>query len=231
MMIYIEACYSGSIFKELPTNIDVIVMTAASPNENSWSCYCDEIGFGEVCLGDQLACAWMEHTEQVDPSTTPVGIQVDYVQTMVDLSAVCLFGDTRLFESMIGEYQCAAPHTHVHSTRTNRQQKNNEGGYTHIPSSFFPLSTAPASLSANATSRPERKLKQQITAHPERSLYQNFEQMNLSHFGLLLFTCHPCIIYIYLYLSTSLPISLSLSHLSPTLSLSLSSTQNQLHKV
>jgi legumain len=58
MMIYIEACYSGSMFVKLPENIRVYAMSAASPDEPSWATDCepdDDLVHGKhigTCLSD-----------------------------------------------------------------------------------------------------------------------------------------------------------------------------------
>ena len=40
LVFYMEACNSGSMFKNLPTDINVFATTAANPNEPSWGTYC-----------------------------------------------------------------------------------------------------------------------------------------------------------------------------------------------
>jgi legumain len=37
-----EACESGSMFKKLPSNINVYVTTAANGKESSWAVFCDD---------------------------------------------------------------------------------------------------------------------------------------------------------------------------------------------
>uniref|UniRef100_J3LZY4 Legumain prodomain domain-containing protein n=1 Tax=Oryza brachyantha TaxID=4533 RepID=J3LZY4_ORYBR len=69
MVIYVEACESGSIFEGLmPDNLNIYVTTASNAVENSWGTYCP----GEepspppeyiTCLGDMYSVAWMEDSE------------------------------------------------------------------------------------------------------------------------------------------------------------------------
>ncbi|KAK9683855.1 hypothetical protein RND81_10G169400 [Saponaria officinalis] len=71
MVIYVEACESGSIFDGLlPKNLSIYVTTASKPDESSYACYCDGQGLPEgyyhVCLGDLYSVAWMEDSEQRD---------------------------------------------------------------------------------------------------------------------------------------------------------------------
>ena len=72
MVIYIEACESGSMFDGLlPNNINVYATTAANPSESSWAAYCypdDRVNGTHVnsCLGDLYSVSWMEDTESND---------------------------------------------------------------------------------------------------------------------------------------------------------------------
>ncbi|KAG8065469.1 hypothetical protein GUJ93_ZPchr0004g39211 [Zizania palustris] len=69
MVIYVEACESGSIFEGLmPDDLNIYVTTASNPLENSWGTYCP----GEepspppeyiTCLGDMYSVSWMEDSE------------------------------------------------------------------------------------------------------------------------------------------------------------------------
>lgn len=74
MVLYIEACESGSMFdKILRTDINVYAVTAANPYESSWGTYCppnDQVHGVEInsCLGDLFSVNWMELTEKEDVS-------------------------------------------------------------------------------------------------------------------------------------------------------------------
>lgn len=69
MVVYIEACESGSIFEGLlPANIKVYGTTAANPWESSWGTYCPGMSPAppvefETCLGDLYSVAWLEDSE------------------------------------------------------------------------------------------------------------------------------------------------------------------------
>ncbi|GLJ05324.1 hypothetical protein SUGI_0016090 [Cryptomeria japonica] len=69
MVIYIEACESGSIFEGLlPKNLNIYATTAASADENSWGTYCPGMEPSppseyDTCLGDLYSVAWMEDSE------------------------------------------------------------------------------------------------------------------------------------------------------------------------
>ncbi|XP_051129818.1 vacuolar-processing enzyme beta-isozyme-like [Andrographis paniculata] len=69
MVIYVEACESGSIFEGLlPNDLDIYVTTASNAEENSYGTYCpgmDPPPPSEyiTCLGDLYSVSWMEDSE------------------------------------------------------------------------------------------------------------------------------------------------------------------------
>ncbi|KAH9327082.1 hypothetical protein KI387_007260 [Taxus chinensis] len=69
MVIYIEACESGSIFEGLlPKDLNIYATTAANAEENSWGTYCPGMEPSpppeyDTCLGDLYSVAWMEDSE------------------------------------------------------------------------------------------------------------------------------------------------------------------------
>ncbi|KAK2964433.1 putative Vacuolar-processing enzyme alpha-isozyme [Blattamonas nauphoetae] len=107
MVIYVEACYSGSMFHELlPKNISVFALTAANEKENSWAQYCYDDGpFAKMCLGDEMACHWMEHSEKVNLQLTTVKTQAETVKKLVELSHVQQFGDKAVADNVLAVFQ------------------------------------------------------------------------------------------------------------------------------
>lgn len=69
LVIYLEACESGSIFEGLlPEGLNIYVTTASNAEESSWGTYCPGMyppppPEYETCLGDLYSVAWMEDTE------------------------------------------------------------------------------------------------------------------------------------------------------------------------
>ncbi|KAM0907445.1 hypothetical protein ACQ4PT_016118 [Festuca glaucescens] len=69
MVIYVEACESGSIFEGLmPEDLNIYVTTASSANENSYGTYCPGTKPPPppeylTCLGDVYSVSWMEDSE------------------------------------------------------------------------------------------------------------------------------------------------------------------------
>lgn len=69
MVIYIEACESGSIFEGLlPEGLNIYATTASNAEESSWGTYCPGMFPAppeefDTCLGDLYSVAWMEDAE------------------------------------------------------------------------------------------------------------------------------------------------------------------------
>eukprot|EP00238_Polyblepharides_amylifera_P010344 CAMPEP_0196595490 /NCGR_PEP_ID=MMETSP1081-20130531/81263_1 /TAXON_ID=36882 /ORGANISM="Pyramimonas amylifera, Strain CCMP720" /LENGTH=591 /DNA_ID=CAMNT_0041920085 /DNA_START=129 /DNA_END=1904 /DNA_ORIENTATION=+ len=72
MVMYIEACESGSMFDGLlPSDLNIFVTTAANDFESSWGYYCPSnkdpppIEY-TTCLGDKYSISWLEDTDTID---------------------------------------------------------------------------------------------------------------------------------------------------------------------
>ncbi|CAK7355794.1 unnamed protein product [Dovyalis caffra] len=69
MIMYIEACESGSIFEGImPKDLNIYVTTASNAEESSWGTYCPGMEPSAppeyvTCLGDLYSVAWMEDSE------------------------------------------------------------------------------------------------------------------------------------------------------------------------
>ncbi|KAL6911720.1 hypothetical protein ACP4OV_000525 [Aristida adscensionis] len=69
MVIYVEACESGSLFEGLmPGDLNVYVTTASNAEESSWGTYCPGMEPSPpseyiTCLGDLYSVSWMEDSE------------------------------------------------------------------------------------------------------------------------------------------------------------------------
>ncbi|XP_004298668.1 PREDICTED: legumain [Fragaria vesca subsp. vesca] len=70
MVIYVEACESGSIFEGImPSDLNIYVATASNAEENSFGTYCPGMNPPPppeyiTCLGDLYSVAWMEDSER-----------------------------------------------------------------------------------------------------------------------------------------------------------------------
>ena len=110
MVLYIEACESGSMFdKILATDINVYAATAANPYESSWGTYCppnDMVNGVEInsCLGDLFSVVWMEQTEQENISKVTLDQQFGIIKNLTDKSHVMRYGDQKFVNEPIGNF-------------------------------------------------------------------------------------------------------------------------------
>ncbi|KAL4452145.1 hypothetical protein ABPG75_007807 [Micractinium tetrahymenae] len=89
MVVYIEACESGSMFEGLlEEDLRIYATTAANAHESSWGTYCPGMNpspppeFG-TCLGDLYSVAWMENAEHADLTLETLKKQFQLVKQRV----------------------------------------------------------------------------------------------------------------------------------------------------
>ncbi|XP_014277056.1 legumain [Halyomorpha halys] len=95
LVLYIEACESGSIFDGFINHLEnVFVSTAAGADESSYGWYCEDEKYG-TCFGDHFSVTWMERLDKVTASET---LFDDYnaIRTAVNDSHVQVYGDYKL---------------------------------------------------------------------------------------------------------------------------------------
>jgi len=110
LLFYLEACESGSIFKNMLKAPKVKAVTAANPTESSWGYYCapKDIVQGKVigsCLGDEFSVHWMEDSDAAAFGSETVKKQVDKVTRETKKSHVQQYGDSSLDSEVIGMFE------------------------------------------------------------------------------------------------------------------------------
>ena len=111
MVIYIEACESGSMFYYiLPKNINVYATTASRPLESSSGTYCgkDAVVNGKKigsCLGDEYSVNWMEDTESDSSLSETLNDQYAKIKAKTKESHVQQYGDLSIAQKDIGQFQ------------------------------------------------------------------------------------------------------------------------------
>ena len=108
-VLYIEACYSGSMFLKLPDNLNVVAVTAANDHESSWGWYCgsEAVVKGKslgTCLGDEFSVYWMEDADKGEQKTETLEEQFKRLVKGVTKSHVMRYGDVSFKEDVIGEF-------------------------------------------------------------------------------------------------------------------------------
>lgn len=108
LVFYLEACESGSMFVNLPSDINVYATTAANGKESSWATYCspDSIvnkkNIGS-CLGDEYSVRWLEDADKHTSSET-LKDQFLIVQNETKGSHVQEFGDLTLSKQPLSDF-------------------------------------------------------------------------------------------------------------------------------
>merc|ERR1712168_825304 len=107
MVMYIEACESGSMFDEtLPSDINVMALTAANGSTSSYACYYDEKR--RTYLGDLFSVKWMEDSDLGLGMAESLMDQFHTVKAEVNMSQVCMFGDSEIASHYkVAEFQGA----------------------------------------------------------------------------------------------------------------------------
>ncbi|KAK4752355.1 hypothetical protein SAY87_021153 [Trapa incisa] len=121
MVVYVEACEAGSMFKGLlPSNISVYVTTASNHEENSYGYYCpggddaaatanalasasSPYDYG-TCLGDLYSIAWMEDSDMQDMNKETLKQQYDVVKNRTTRSHVMQYGYLGIENEFISNY-------------------------------------------------------------------------------------------------------------------------------
>jgi legumain len=91
MVIYIEACESGSMLDELPTNMNIYATTASNAEESSYACYYD--AKRGTYLGDLYSVNWMEDSDAEDLTKESLHKQFEVTKKNTNLSHVMEYGD------------------------------------------------------------------------------------------------------------------------------------------
>lgn len=111
LVFYVEACEAGSMFVDLPDDMNIYTMTASDEEVSSWAIYCDEEAIIEgkdigTCLGDLFSINWMADT--LAYRGKPRSLYDQYLFTKKETaeneeldrkgSPVCVYGDMELQE-------------------------------------------------------------------------------------------------------------------------------------
>ncbi|KAH7445918.1 hypothetical protein KP509_01G028600 [Ceratopteris richardii] len=117
MVVYLEACESGSIFDGiLPNDLNIYATTASNSVESSWGTYCPGMlppppPEYMTCLGDLYSVSWMEDSESHDLRNETLAEQYENVKartsnynTYTSGSHVMCFGDQKLSDDVLFAY-------------------------------------------------------------------------------------------------------------------------------
>ncbi|KAK8778506.1 hypothetical protein V5799_020153, partial [Amblyomma americanum] len=105
MVIYLEACESGSMFDGglLPDNVSVYATTAANPYESSYACYWDPVR--EAYLGDVYSVNWLEDSDKENLRWETLIDQFKIVRAETNTSHVMEYGDLSIGAMTVSQFQ------------------------------------------------------------------------------------------------------------------------------
>ncbi|CAN9501968.1 unnamed protein product [Ophioblennius macclurei] len=103
MVFYIEACESGSMMTNLPSDIDVFATTAANSHESSYACYYDEER--DTYLGDWYSVNWMEDSDMEDLGKETLMKQFKIVRSHTNTSHVQQYGNKTMGSMKVIAFQ------------------------------------------------------------------------------------------------------------------------------
>jgi len=104
LVLYVEACESGSMFQGLlPDDINVFATTAANGEESSYACYWDDDR--QTYLGDVYSVRWMEDADQEEVYYETLQNEFNIVKAETNTSHVQQFGDAEMGSHyFVGEF-------------------------------------------------------------------------------------------------------------------------------
>eukprot|EP01065_Artemidia_motanka_P023087 TRINITY_DN274_c0_g1_i4.p2 TRINITY_DN274_c0_g1~~TRINITY_DN274_c0_g1_i4.p2 ORF type:complete len:421 (+),score=196.47 TRINITY_DN274_c0_g1_i4:65-1327(+) len=110
LVFYLEACESGSMFEDLPTNMNIYATTAANAQESSWGTYCgsDAMVDGKnvgSCLGDLYSVNWMQNADASNLMSETLEAQYTAVKKLTDKSHVMQYGELSLDSLPAGDFE------------------------------------------------------------------------------------------------------------------------------
>jgi len=104
LVLYIEACESGSMFEGLlPSNISAWATTAANGEESSYAIYYDQKR--ETYLGDVYSVMWMEDSDKENLNVETLQQQYLIVKNETTTSHVMEYGDMAISNDHVSEFQ------------------------------------------------------------------------------------------------------------------------------
>jgi len=104
LVLYIEACEAGSMFRNvLSDKINVFATTASDYDESSYACYYD--AKRSTYLGDWYSVNWMEDSDKEDIEKEKLQDQFKIVKNVTTTSHVMEYGDMTISNLVVGEFQ------------------------------------------------------------------------------------------------------------------------------
>ncbi|GFN86161.1 legumain [Plakobranchus ocellatus] len=104
LVFYLDSCASGSVFKNLPEDINVFAMSASRANEPAYKNYCEHPEFIYACLGSQFTNGWVENMESVNIRSTTFLDQAKILKEVVNMSDPQVFGNISILKDSLHQF-------------------------------------------------------------------------------------------------------------------------------
>ncbi|KAK3770711.1 hypothetical protein RRG08_037900 [Elysia crispata] len=104
LIFYLESCESGSMFEDLPKDLNIYAITASDADHPAYMNYCEDPEIKEVCIGGEFSTAWTENSDKVDISTFTFRQQSVAIKKGVNSSHPQMFGDLSLLNRPLKDF-------------------------------------------------------------------------------------------------------------------------------
>ncbi|XP_074659463.1 legumain-like isoform X2 [Tubulanus polymorphus] len=106
MVLYVEACESGSIFEgSLPSDWNIFASTAANSHQSSYACYYDKKR--KTYLGDVYSVNWLHDSTTENLKVETLQEQFLIVKKQTNTSHVMEYGDLKISKLPVADFQAA----------------------------------------------------------------------------------------------------------------------------
>lgn len=169
MVLYIEACESGSMFEQLlPDNENIFVVTAADPHESSyaWCLYAPLNTF----LGDVFSVNWMHDVEQTNLLQVSLHHIFEEVRYETNTSHIEEYGDLNLGSMRAADFMGFT----VHHKEPSPLRTDGCEQMLRVPSRHVPLAILQRKLEAARNQEERKKIKFDI--HRIVKMRRNLDQ-------------------------------------------------------
>ncbi|KAF8007652.1 hypothetical protein BT93_K1600 [Corymbia citriodora subsp. variegata] len=182
MVIYIEACESGSMLQGLlPKDIRIYATTASNAEESSYAYYCPgdstdgDPSKYDTCLGDLYSIAWMEDSDAHELGKETLQEQYLAVKKRTNLSHVMQYGSTSLSKAFLSTYMGQSSKK-VSSVSLEELSSSNSGAVPQRDANlvFFQRQVRKAPPGSAESVEAQKRLDEQIArrSHVDRSINQ-----------------------------------------------------------
>jgi legumain len=177
MVIYIEACESGSMLENiLPNNINIYATTASNAEESSYACYLDNKL--ATYLGDCYSVNWMENSDEKKSARETLYEQFAITKRKTHESHVMEYGDLQLGKTHdVDEFQGTEKQFQKKTRRLNAQLKRDAVATENVRISILSHRLA---ASENNSIEQQRLRQELVQALDDRSFIQDRIQQIIS---------------------------------------------------